>query len=68
MAKFKKGDRVKVSVDSTSTFRGRVGSIQNETTPDSSGSRYNVTFESQGFRAVNCFAEQELETTASKTM
>ena len=59
MPKFKKGDKVRVRMDTTSPFRGRIGTIDEE--PNEKAFYYMVKFESAGFTRAYFFAEQDLE-------
>jgi len=61
MAQFKKGDNVKVRLDTSSPYRGRAGVIAGTPTKDSFGFEYAVKFESQGFIRNYRFLEQDLE-------
>lgn len=61
MPKFKKGDRVKVRLDTVSPYRGRDGIVDAEPTRDSYGFWYMVRFESKGFSRSYRFVEQDLE-------
>lgn len=61
MPTFKKGDKVRVRRDCASSYRGRIGVIENELSKDSHGFWYMVKFEWQGLRAVNRFIEEDLE-------
>ena len=61
MPKFKKGDKVKVRVDTTSPYRGRIGIVDREPIKVSTGFSYTVKFESTGFTRSYLFAEHDLE-------
>lgn len=63
MPKFKKGDRVRVRLDSASTFRGRIGLIDRGpvTHPNVHDCFYMVRFGEQHFLPTTQFAESELE-------
>jgi hypothetical protein len=61
MPKFKKGDKVKVRLDSMSPYRGRIGSVNDEPSGDSFGFWYMVKFESRGFAPTTRFIEKDLE-------
>ncbi len=61
MPAFKKGDRVKVRLDANSTYRGRVGVVNEAPASDSFGFWYMVKFESKGFSPVTRIAEKDLE-------
>ncbi len=65
MPKFNKGDRVRVRIDTTSPYRGRVGTIDGDPTKDSFGLWYRVKFESEGFKRIYHFVEQDLEEISS---
>lgn len=62
--KFKVGQRVRVSLDIPSVFRGRTGTIQQQLPEDTRGFWYMVTFESRGLRNTMRFSEQDLELVA----
>ena len=49
MPKFKKGDKVKVRLDTSSPYRGRTGIVDEAPIEDSYGFWYMVKFESKGF-------------------
>jgi hypothetical protein len=61
MPKFNKGDKVRVCVDTTSPYRGRVGTIDEEIVGDSFGFWYIVKFETKGFNRSYRFNEKDLE-------
>jgi hypothetical protein len=61
MPKFKKGERVKVRLDTASPYRGRNGTVDQEPRNDSSWFWYVVKFESKGFTRSYTFAENDLE-------
>ena len=61
MPEFKKGDNVKIRLDTTSPYRGRKGIINEEPTQDSYGYWYMVKFESKGFSPSYRFNEHDLE-------
>ena len=61
MPKFNKGDKVKVRLDTSSTYRGRSGTIDNEISEDSFGLWYMVKFETKGFTRSYRFNEKDLE-------
>ncbi len=63
MPKFKKGDNVKVSLDTASPYRGRMGIVAEEPTQDSYGFSYTLRFESTGFSRTYRFLERDLEAT-----
>lgn len=56
---FKVGDRVKVSLDIPSVFRGRTGTIQRLLSEDAGIFYYMVTFDSGGLRTTIRFSEQQ---------
>jgi ribosomal protein L21E len=61
MPKFKKGDKVRVRLDTSSPYRGRIGTVDEEPAKDSYGFWYMVKFESEGFRRSYRFLERDLE-------
>lgn len=61
MPKFKKGDKVRVRLDTSSAYRGRTGTVDEEPEKDSFGYWYMVKFESKGFTRSYRFIEQDLE-------
>jgi len=67
MAKFKKGDRVKVSLNSHSPYRGQIGVVDDSPSryasapKRSSGFWYMVRFEWKGLHPAARFVEEELE-------
>jgi len=61
MPKFKKGDQVRVRLDTPSIYRGCIGSIKDEPEKDSFGFWYRVKFESIKFTRSYTFAEKDLE-------
>ena len=61
MQKFKKGDNVRVRLDTGSPYRGRIGVINQEPFSDSYGYWYMLKFESRGFAPVIRFSERDLE-------
>ena len=61
MPKFNKGDKVRVRLDTTSPYRGRIGTVDEEIVGDSFGYWYMVKFESKGFTRSYRFEEQDLE-------
>jgi hypothetical protein len=65
MPMFKKGDRVKIRLDTTSPYRGRDGIVNENPTNDSYGFSYMVKFESDGFSRNYRFVEKDLETIGS---
>ena len=62
MAKFKKGDKVRIRVDTSSPFRGRIGIVDNEPNESATVVGYRVKFESKGNTSTCLFDEQVLET------
>ena len=64
MGKFKKGDKVKVRLDTSSPYRGRTGVVRHEILQDSQGSWYLVEFQATGLRATSRFVERDLEATS----
>jgi hypothetical protein len=65
MPKFKKGDKVKVRLDTASPYRGRIGIIDEELIGDPNKCWYMVKFESKGFIRSYRFVEQDLEGTST---
>ena len=61
MPKFKKGDKVRVRIDTPSPYRGRIGTVDEEPIKDSYGFWYVVKFESEGFKRNYRFLEHDLE-------
>jgi hypothetical protein len=61
MPKFKKGDKVKVRLDTASPYRGRSGVVNEKPMNDSYGFWYMVKFESNGNTSAYRFVEQDLE-------
>jgi DnaJ-class molecular chaperone len=59
--KFKKGSKVKISVNSLSQYRGQIGVVDKEPTKDAFRFWYMVRIESKGLKTVRRFAEEELE-------
>jgi len=59
--KFKKGSKVKISVNSPSQYRGQIGVVDKEPTKDAFRFWYMVRIESKGLTTVRRFAEEELE-------
>jgi transcription antitermination factor NusG len=62
MAKFKKGDKVRIRVDTSSPFRGRIGIVDSEPTESANLVGYMVKLESKGNTSTCLFDEQVLET------
>jgi curved DNA-binding protein CbpA len=61
MPKFKKGSKVKISINSASQHRGRTGVVDKEPIKDTFRFWYMVRIESKGLTTVRRFAEEELE-------
>ena len=61
MPKFKKGDKVRIRLDTTSPDRGRIGIVDEKPIKDSYGFWYIVKFGSRGFTRKYRFSEQDLE-------
>jgi len=59
--KFKKGSKVKISLNSPSQYRGHIGVVDKEPVNDAFRFWYMVKIESKGFTTVRRFAEEELE-------
>jgi curved DNA-binding protein CbpA len=59
--KFKKGSKVKISVNSPSPYRGYTGVVDKEPVNDVFRFWYMVKIESKGLTTVRRFAEEELE-------
>ena len=59
MLKFKKGDKVRVGIETVSFYRSRIGTVDNE--PPKSQFWYMVKFDSKGFKQTYFFSEQNLE-------
>ena len=59
--KFKKGSKVKISVNSLSQYRGQIGVVDKEPTKDAFRFWYMVRIESKGLTTARRFAEEELE-------
>ncbi len=59
--KFKKGSRVKISVNYPSPYAGHAGFVDREPVKDTFRFWYMVRIESRGLRTVTRFAEEELE-------
>jgi DnaJ-class molecular chaperone len=60
--KFKKGNKVKISVNSPSPHRGQIGVVDKEPVKDTFRFWYTVKIESGALRTTRRFAEEELET------
>jgi curved DNA-binding protein CbpA len=61
IATFKKGDKVRVRMDSPSPFTGRTGVIDEEPLRDHLRLWYMVKFESRGLATIGRLAVEELE-------
>ena len=59
--KFKKGSKVKISVNYSSPYIGHTGVVDKEPIKDAFRFWYMVRIESKGFTTINRFAEEELE-------
>ena len=59
--KFKKGSKVKISVNSPSPYRSQTGVVDKEPVNDVFRFWYMVKIESKGLTTVRRFAEEELE-------
>jgi DnaJ-class molecular chaperone len=59
--KFKKGSKVKISVNSPSPYRSQSGVVDKEPVNDAFRFWYMVKIESKGLTTVRRFAEEELE-------
>lgn len=59
--KFKKGSKVKISVNSPSPYRGHTGFVDKEPVKDVFRFWYMVRIESRGLATSRRFAEEELE-------
>jgi hypothetical protein len=66
MPKFKKGHPIRISPDSLSSYRGRLGIIDAEPEKDLYGYWYNVKFELLGSTRTCIFAEYNLEAVSSE--
>jgi curved DNA-binding protein CbpA len=58
---FKKGSKVRVSLNSTSPYRNHTGIVDKEPLKDTFRFWYTVKFESKELAGVSRFAEEELE-------
>jgi len=65
VAKFKKGSKVKIGVNSPSPYRGQAGVVDREPANDAFRFWYMVRIESRGLTTARRFAEEELEGLAS---
>jgi hypothetical protein len=63
MPKFKKGDKVRIRLDTSSPYRGRIGIVDEEPAQDSYGFWYTLKFESGGFTRSYRFVERDIEST-----
>lgn len=61
LSKFKKGSKVKISVNSLSSYRGQIGVVDKEPIKDAFRFWYMVRIESNGLTTARRFAEEELE-------
>jgi curved DNA-binding protein CbpA len=59
--KFKRGSKVKISVNSPSQYRGQTGVVDKEPINDAFRFWYMVKIQSKGLTTVRRFAEEELE-------
>jgi len=59
--KFKKGNKVKIGVNSPSSYGGHTGVVDKEPVKDAFRFWYMVRIESQGLTTVTRFAEEQLE-------
>ncbi|MFW6118318.1 MAG: J domain-containing protein [Chloroflexota bacterium] len=59
--KFKKGSKVKISVNYPSPYSGYTGTVDKEPIKDTFRFWYIVRIDSRGLTAVNRFAEEQLE-------
>jgi hypothetical protein len=66
MAKFKKGDKVKIRPDANSQFRGRIAIIQKEPDRYSNAYGYVVKIDAQGFAPTCQISENDLEAVTGK--
>jgi hypothetical protein len=66
MAKFKKGDRIKIHLDANSQFRGRIGVIEKESNEYGNTLGYMVKIESHGFARTCQVLEKDLEAVSYK--
>jgi curved DNA-binding protein CbpA len=61
LPKFKRGSKVKISVNSPSPYRGRTGVVDKEPVNDVFRFWYMVRIESKGLTTIRRFAEEELQ-------
>ena len=68
MAKFKKGDNVRIRINASNPFRGRIGIVEIEPNDNESATvvGYIVKFESKGKTSTCLFDEQVLEAISDK--
>jgi hypothetical protein len=59
--KFKKGNKVRINMNSPSSYRGYAGSVNEEPAKDNFRFWYRVKIEARGLTNVGRFAEEELE-------
>jgi curved DNA-binding protein CbpA len=59
--KFKKGSKVKISINSPSQYRGYTGVVDKDPVNDAFRFWYMVRIESKGLTTARRFAEEELE-------
>ncbi|TEU15941.1 MAG: J domain-containing protein [Dehalococcoidia bacterium] len=59
--KFKRGSKVRINVNSPSSYRGYIGFVDKEPVKDAFRFWYMVRIESRGLTTVRRFAEEELE-------
>jgi hypothetical protein len=60
MPTLKKGDKVRIRLDTASPYRGRTGVVDEEPIEDSFGFWYMVKFESKGYIRNYRFLEKDL--------
>ena len=66
MAKFKKGDRIKIRRDANSQFRGRIGVVTEEPKTQAGVFGYIVKIEAGGFSPVCQVMEKDMEAFSDK--
>lgn len=59
--KFRKGNKVRINMNSPSSYRGYTGLVDEEPTKDAFRFWYRVKIEARGLTNVGRFAEEELE-------
>jgi len=59
--KFKRGSKVRINVNSPSSYKGYIGFVDKEPVKDAFRFWYMVRIESRGLTTVRRFAEEELE-------